>query len=112
MSANRLEVVSFEVVSDLPAKHASLRVGGAEVDTGPYSSIDNFIERVREPLKAPRGTGFVAEHADGDPVGAEEVSQRVHERTSVARVTRGMVWEGRRDKRRRIADRCGWIEQG
>ena len=73
MSPDRLEVVFLEVVGDLLAEHRSLRVGGAEVDASPYSGVDDLLERVRESVEAPRRTGFVAEHAEGDPVGAEEV---------------------------------------
>src|SRR6266478_2941988 len=92
MSFDRLEVVLLEVVGDLLAEHGSLRVRGAEVDAGPHSSVDDLLERVRESLEAPRGTGFVAEGAEADPVGAEEVLQRVHERTGRAGVPRG--WSG------------------
>ena len=69
------------------------------------------FERVREPVEAPRGTGFVAEGAEGDPVGAEEVLERVHERSGRGGVARGVVREGRREERRRVADRCRWVEQ-
>ena len=63
---DRLEVVLLEVLSDLLAEHRSLRIGRAEVDAGPHSSIDDLLERVGEPLKAPRRTGFVAAGAEGD----------------------------------------------
>ena len=43
-----------------------------------YSSVDNLLERVRESLEAPRGTGFVAERVEGNLVGTEEVLKRVH----------------------------------
>src|SRR6266404_7462704 len=111
MSFDRLEVVLLEVVGDLLAEHGSLRVRGAEVDAGPHSSVDDLLERVRESLEAPRGTGFVAEGAEADPVGAEEVLQRVHERTGRAGVPRGMVGKWRREERRKVADRCRWVEQ-
>src|SRR5437899_9069866 len=102
---DRLEVVLLEVLSDLLAEHGSLRVGGAEVDARPHSGVDNFAEHIREPLEAPRGTGFVTERADGDLVGAEEVLERVHESTSCAGVARGVVREGRRKEReQRVAD--------
>src|SRR5438876_12247670 len=78
---DRLEVVLLEVLSDLLAEHRSLRVGGAEVDARPHSSIDNFAEHIREALEDPSGKGFVDERADGDLVGAEEVLERVHEST-------------------------------
>ena len=81
-----LEVVGYPL-----AEHCSLRVGGAEVDPGPHSSIDDLLERVREPLKAPRRTGFVAERAESNPVGAEEVLERMYERTSRAGVPRGVL---------------------
>src|SRR5438105_9491764 len=102
---DRLEVVLLEVLSDLLAEHRSLRVGGAEVDARPHSGVDNFAEHIREPLEAPRGTGFVAERADGDLVGAEEVLERVYERTSCAGVARWVVRKGRREEReQRVAD--------
>jgi len=47
---DRLEVVFLEVVGDLLAEHGSLRVGGAEVNVGPDSGVDNFAKDVREPL--------------------------------------------------------------
>src|SRR6266699_3423073 len=106
---DRLEVVLLEVLSDLLAEHRSLRVCGAEVDARPHSGVDNFAEHIREPLEAPRGTGFVAERAHGDLVGAEEVLERVHERTSCAGVARGVVREGRREERWQVADRCRWV---
>ena len=102
LSSDRLEVVLLEVVGDLLAEHRSLHVGGAEVDAGPHSGVDDLLERVREPVEAPRGTGFVAEGAEGDLVGAEEVLERVHERAGRAGVPRGVVGEGRRDERRRL----------
>ena len=64
MLLDRLEVVLFEVVGDLLAEHCSLRVGGAEVDAGPHSGVDDLLERVREPVEAPRQSGFVAEGAE------------------------------------------------
>jgi hypothetical protein len=105
-SLNWLEVVPPEIVSDLLAEHGTLRVGGAEVDARPHAGVDDLLEHVREPLEAPRGTRFVAERGDGDLVGAEKVLERVYERTSPAGVPRGMVRERRRDKWRRVADRC------
>ena len=50
VSLDRLEVVFLEVVGDLLAEHGSLRVGGAEVNVGPDSGVDNFAKDVREPL--------------------------------------------------------------
>ena len=94
VSLGRLEVVLVEIVGDLFAEHGSLRVGGAEVDAGPHSGVDDLLVRVREPVEAPRGTGFVAEGAEGDLVGAEEALQRVHERTGRAAVARG-GWSGK-----------------
>jgi hypothetical protein len=76
----------LEVVGDLLAEHSSLHVGSAEVDASPHSGVDNFTFDVREPVEAPRGTGFVAECADSDLVGAEEVLERLHERTSLGAV--------------------------
>ena len=67
------------------------------MDAGPHSGVDDLLERVREPVEAPRGTGFVAERAEGDPVGAEEVLERVHERSGRGGVARGVVGEGRRE---------------
>src|SRR5207237_3999283 len=100
-----LEVVLLEVVGDLFAEHSSLHVRGAEVDTGPYSGVDHLIERIREPLEGSSGTGFVAERAEANLVGAEEVLERVHESTSCAGVARGVVREGRREEReQRVAD--------
>src|SRR5438128_6847571 len=105
VSMDRLEVMLLEVLSDLLAEHGSLRVGGAEVDARPHSGVDNFAEHIREPLEAPRRTGFVAERTEANLVGAEEVLERVHERTSCAGVARGVVREGRRKEReQRVAD--------
>ena len=81
MSVDWLEVVFLEVAGDLLAEPGSLLVGGAEMDASPHSGVDDLVERVREPVEAPRGTGFVAEGAEGDPVGAEEVPERVRERS-------------------------------
>src|SRR5262249_57167618 len=53
-SSDRLEVMLLEVLGDLLAEHGSLRVGRAEVDAGPYTSVNHFFERVREPVEAPR----------------------------------------------------------
>jgi hypothetical protein len=103
-SIKGLEVVFLKVVGDLAAEHGSLGIGGAEVDAGPHSSVDNFVEDVREPLEVPCSAGFVAERADGDLVRAEKVLERVHERTCVAGVPRWMIREGRRCERRRVAD--------
>src|SRR5207237_1344047 len=105
VSLDRLEVVLLQVVGDFIAERGSLRVGGAEVDAGPHSRVDDLLERVREPLEAARGTGFVAEGAEANLVGAEEVLERVHERTGRAGVPRGVVGEGRREEQRRVADR-------
>jgi hypothetical protein len=66
VSLDRLEVVLVEVVGNLIAEHGSLRVGGAEMDAGPYSGIDDLHVRVREPVEAARGTGFIAERAEAD----------------------------------------------
>ena len=91
--SDRLEVVLLEVVGDLLAEHGSLHVGGAEVDAGPDAGVDDLLERIREPVEAPRGAGFVAEGAEGDLVGAEEVLERVHERTGRAACPEG--WSGK-----------------
>ena len=111
VSVDWLEVVLVEVVGDLLAELGSLLVGGAEVDAGPHSGVDDLFERVREPVEAPRGTGFVAEGAEADPVSAEEVLERVRERSGRGGVSRGVVGEWRRNQRRRVADRCRWVEQ-
>src|SRR6266566_8366175 len=111
MSLDRLEVVLLEVVGDLVSERRSLRVGGAEVDAGPHSGVDNFGKDVREPLEASRSAGFVAEGGDSDLVGAEEVLERMYECTGVAGVPRWVVGEGRRYEQRRVADRCCWVEQ-
>jgi hypothetical protein len=63
---DRLEVVLLEVMGDLPAEHRSLRVGGAKVDAGPHSGVDDLLERVREAVDAPRGARFAAEGTEGD----------------------------------------------
>src|SRR6266516_7370464 len=109
MLLDRLEVVFLEIVGDLVAEHGSLRVGGAEVGAGPHPGVDNFAKDVREPLEASRSAGFVAEGGDSDLVCAEEVLERLHERTGRAGVPRGVVREGRRYERRRVADRCRWV---
>ncbi|HEY2046742.1 MAG TPA: hypothetical protein VGG93_09200 [Candidatus Udaeobacter sp.] len=98
ISVDWLEVVRLEVVGDLLAELGSLLIGGAEMDAGPHSCVDDFLERIREPVVAPRGTGFVAESAEGDPVSAEEVLKRVHERTGRGGVSRGMIGEWRRNQ--------------
>ena len=111
MPVDWLEVVRLEVVGDLLAELGSLLIGGAEMDARPYSGVDDLFERVREPIVAPRGTGFVAESAEGDPVSAEEVLERVHERTGRGGVARGVFGEWRRLQRRRVADRCRRVKQ-
>ena len=108
---DRLEVVLIEVVGDLVAEHRSLRVCGAEVDAAPHSGVDDFLERVREPLKAPRSTGFVAEGTERDLVGVEEVLECVNDCTAYTAMARGMFGEGRRDEQRRVADRCCYVKQ-
>lgn len=95
-----------KVAGDLLAEPGSLLVGGAEMDAGPHSGVDDLFERVREPVEAPRGTGFVAKGAEGDSVSAEEVLERVRERSGRGGVSRGVVGEGRRNQRRQVADRC------
>ena len=67
----------LEILGNLLAELGSLLVGGAKMDAGPHSGVDDLFERVREPAEAPRGTGFVAESAEANLVGAEEVLQRV-----------------------------------
>src|SRR6266496_3159345 len=105
VSMDRLEVMLLEVLSDLLAEHGSLRVGGAGIIASPHSGVDDLRERVGEPVEAPRGTGFVAEGAEANLVGAEEVLERIDERTSRAGVPRGVVREGRREEReQRVAD--------
>src|SRR5436190_23833537 len=111
MLLDRLEVVLLEVMGDLVAEHGSLSVGGAEVDAGPHSRVDNFTKDVREPLEASRSAGFVAEGGDSDFVCAEEVLERMYERTGVAGMPRGVVGEGRRYEQRWVADCCRWVEQ-
>ena len=107
MTSDWVEVVLLEVVGDSPAELRSLPVGGAEVDARPDSRIDDFPERVGEPLKAARSAGFVAEGAEGDLIGAEEVLERVDKRTSRTGVARGMFGEGRGEEReQRVADWC------
>src|SRR5512132_3202659 len=78
-SSDRVEIVLLEVLGNLLAELGSLLIGGAEMDASPHSGVDDLFERIREPVEAPRGTGFVAEGAEGDPVGAEEVPERVRE---------------------------------
>jgi TolB-like protein len=56
----RLEVVLLEVVGDLLAEHRTLRIGSAEVDAGPHSGVDYFLQHVGEPVEAPRGARFTA----------------------------------------------------
>ncbi|MGC1994233.1 MAG: hypothetical protein WA704_09840 [Pseudolabrys sp.] len=75
---DRLEVMRLEVLGDLLAELGSLLVGGAEVDAGPHSGVDKLLDYIREPLKAPRSTRFVAERAEANLVSAEEVLERVH----------------------------------
>ena len=112
VSVDWLEVVLLEVVGDLLAELGSLLVGGAEMDAGPHSGVDDLFERVREPAEAPRGTGFVAEGAEGDFVGVEEVLERVRERSGRGAMARGVVGEGRRQERRRVEDRCAGSNSG
>ena|SRR5215831_9555934 len=110
-STNRVEVVLLEVLGDLLAEHRSLHIGRAEVDASPHSSIDDFLEGVGEPIEASRGAGFVAERAEGNLVCSEEVLERIYERTSRARVSRGMVGERWREEwRQRGADWRRWVE--
>jgi hypothetical protein len=106
VSLDRLEVVLLEVMGDLLAEHRSLHVGGAKVDAAPYSGVDDLIQRVGEALEAPRGTGFVAEGAEGDLVGAEEVLERVNDCTHYRRcVPRG--GQGRAAVARAFCGLCG-----
>ena len=107
---DRLEVVLLEVVGDLLAEHGALHVGGAEVDAGPYSSVNDLLGRVREAVEAPRRAGFVAERAEGNLVGAEEVLERLYERRGRAAVARWVVREWRREEGWRVADRCCWVK--
>ena len=79
MTAHRLEIVLREIMSDLLAEHRTLHISSTEVDPGPHSGVDDLVERVREPVEAPRGTGFIAEGAEANLVGAEEILERVHE---------------------------------
>ena len=79
----------LEVVGDLLAEFGSLLIGCAEMDAGPHSGVDDLLERIREPIVAPGGTGFVAESAEANPVGAEEVLERVRERSGRGGVARG-----------------------
>ena len=111
MTSDWVEVVLLEVVGDFPAEHRSLPVGSAEVDARPDSRIDDFLEHVGEPLKAARGAGFVAEGAESDLIGAEEVLERVDKRTSRTGVARGVVREGRgKEREQRVADWCRWVK--
>ena len=100
-----------EIPGDLPAKPGPLYVGGAEVDTGPHSRIDNFFQNIGEAVEAARGAGFVTEGGDSDLVCAEEVLERVHECTGVRCVTRWVVGKGRREERGWVAHWCRWVEQ-
>ena len=106
MSVDWLEVVRLEVVGDLLAELGSLLVGGAEMDASPYSGVDDLFERIREPIVASRSTGFVAKSAEADPVGAEEILQRVRVRRGCGGVARGVIGEWRREERRRVTDCC------
>ena len=106
VSVDWLEVVRLEVVGDFLAELGSLLVGGAEMDASPYSGVDDLFERIREPIVASRSTGFVAESAEANPVGAEEVLQRVRERSGRGGVARGVIRVWWREERRRVADRC------
>ena len=105
-----LEVVLFEIMGDFFAQHGSLRVGSAEVYACPDPGVDDLLERLREAVEAARSAGFVAEGAEADFVGAEEVLERVHECTGRASVSRGMLGERWRDQQRRIADGCPRVE--
>src|SRR5215813_8354766 len=100
----------LEVVGDLAAEYRTLHVGGAEMDAGPYSRIDDLLLDIREPFETSRGAGFVTEGGDSDLVCAEEVLERVHECTGVRCVTRWVVGKGRREERRWVAHWCRWVE--
>ncbi len=89
----------LEVLGDLLAEHGSLCVGGAEVDAGPHSGVDEFLERIREPIETPSCARLIAECAEGDLVGLKEVLEGVNDCTSSAGVSRGVVGEGRSDER-------------
>ncbi len=110
-SSDRVKIVLLEVLGDLLAELGSLLIGGAEMDAGPHSGVDDLFERIREPVEAPRGTRFVAEGAEGYPVGAEEVLKRVRERSGRGGVARGVIREWRREQRRRVAHWYRWVEQ-
>jgi hypothetical protein len=77
------------VMRDFLAEHGALHVGGAEVDARPDSSIDDLLGRIREAVEAPRSTRFVAERAEGNLVGTEEVLKRLHECRGGAAVADG-----------------------
>src|SRR6478735_8389964 len=109
-SSDRVEIVLLEVLGDLLAELGSLLIGGAEMDAGPHSGVDDLLERIREPVEAPRGTGFVAESAEANLVGAEEVLQRVRERSGRGGVARGVIREWRCEEQRWVADRYRWVE--
>src|SRR6516164_9330415 len=96
----------LEVLGHLVAEHRTLYIGSAEVDTGPHSRIDNLLLDIREPIETSRGARFVAEGADSNLVGAEEVLERVHECTGVRGVPRWVVGEWRCEERWRVADWC------
>ena len=89
----------LEVVGDLAAEDRTLHVGGAEMDAGPHSSIDDLLLDIREPLETSRGARFVAEGADSNLVGAEEVLEGLHECTGVGGVSRWVVGEWRCEER-------------
>jgi len=109
-SFDRLEVVLLEVMNDSLAEHGALGIGLAEVNAGPHSGVDDLLERLRQPIKAARSTGFVAEGTEGNLVGAEEGLGRMNKRASPASVSRWMVGEWRRNERWWGEYRCGGVE--
>ena len=51
-SLHWLEVVLLKVLGDLLAEHGSLHVGGAKVDAGPHSRVDNFAQDIGQAVEA------------------------------------------------------------
>ena len=88
----------FEVLGDLLTEHGTLDVRGAKVDSGPYTSVDDLLKRLGEPVEAPSGTRFVTDDAEGDLVGAEEVLKRIDKRTCHGGMAGWVIRERRGDK--------------
>jgi pimeloyl-ACP methyl ester carboxylesterase len=100
--------VLLAVASDLLADALALLVRGPEVDPGPDASVDDLVDRLREPGEVTPQAGVVGV-VPRDPVRPEELSERLDDRAAQARVPRRVLRMGRVRNQRRPALRR-WCE--